>query len=450
MTTSRPIPGLLRSFSALTVAAALTSLAHAADWSDWRAMPDSFQGKVAFRFAPTGKKAGYEYQLRNGYDQKVTIKLLVAGTDEGGAAVSGEQTIALDQGVQSATPAGQKVVYKSMTSVALRAIMFTAAKPKPTAGGFYVPNSEIPALEKAIAQAEKNLKDADHAASAANQAQASVRAQVGSGKGDTSRGGGDERIGATGVGSVVSGQSGATRSAETALKVQERVVQLKKQLAAAKEADVIAQADAEKRAQAALASGESTVPPATVAGVSAAPPTTTESGVSPLTLAKPTLSVDQMKGYSKQAKDALNKKDWPGVEASLKPLLAGSGNAIKDKDRADLYFKLGTAYDNDNKPADAETAYSEAIRLGKQDESLYNNLATVQYSASKFAEAEVSEQAAIKLKSDDASYYFNLGLICAAQNKNKEAEAAYRNALRLDPNNEQIKTHLTDIQKVGK
>jgi tetratricopeptide (TPR) repeat protein len=436
MTPYRYPAALVRSAVAFAATAAVAFPALAADWTDYQPLPDHYQGLVAVRYRALAKQAGYEYQFRNNYGQKVTIKFVTHGKDAGSAAVSAEGSIVLEPGEQTVTGDKQRLAYRELTGAGVTEIHFSGAAPKPTLGGFYAPSVEVPALEKALTAAAKQANAADRAQSAADQAQASLRGSVGAGKGAPGASHSEnDPIAGAGIGDVQAGASGAKDAAERAQKARQMAAGLERQLKEARADDAQAKAAGEARLQEALTA--TTAP-------TAAPAT----GKSPIMLAgdpaRPALSADKMKALYQAAQDANKNKDWPGVEAALKPLLAGSGTAIKEKDRADLYYRLGTAYDNDNKPAEADAAYSEAIRLGVNDDALFNELATVQYSENKYAAAEASEQSAIKLKATDSSYFFNLGLIFSAQNKDKDAEAAYRNALHLDPNNDQIKKHLQD------
>ena len=434
------------------------------DWSDWQGLPDRYQGKILFRLQPVSKKGGYRYQLRNDYGQKVTVQFAIAGTDTEGAPLRDEKTLILEPGERKTRSDEQSVPYANLTNAAVRSIQFSGEIPKPELGGFYSASILIPALQKAIKSAEQTAAAADRDRSDAESSE--IAARTGQDNPRTVSVG-DGTISGSTVGNVVNQQEVSKQAGERAQQAHEQaheqVKSLKQQLADAQAAD--AQAKAGERAlQAALTAPAAkatsaspstvSVPVATSGLVATAtgtlsPPATSSAapGAAGVPADKPTLSAKEMKSLYQSAQDAFGKKNWVGVESVLKPLLAGSGDAIKESDRANLYYRLGTAYDNDNKAPEAEAAYAQAVHLGIRDDSLYNNLATVEYSQNKFPEAEQSEQAAIKIKDSDASYYFNLGLIQAAQQKYADAAASYKSALHLDPGNAQIKKHLDDVQK---
>ncbi len=106
------------------------------------------------------------------------------------------------------------------------------------------------------------------------------------------------------------------------------------------------------------------------------------------------------------------------------------------------YWQLGAVLDHLGHPAEAVTAYREAIRLNPTLTSAYNNLGAALAALGKTDEAITNYYQAIKLNPKDAEAHFNLGTIFEQQGKNPEAIREYNQAVTLKPNYAKARNNL--------
>jgi serine/threonine-protein kinase len=86
-----------------------------------------------------------------------------------------------------------------------------------------------------------------------------------------------------------------------------------------------------------------------------------------------------------------------------------------------------------NKPAEAEREYREALRLKPDFPAAHNNLGILLDDQGRPVEAEREYREALRIKSDLSEAHNNLGVLLADQGKAAEAEKEYREAIRIKP-----------------
>lgn len=100
---------------------------------------------------------------------------------------------------------------------------------------------------------------------------------------------------------------------------------------------------------------------------------------------------------------------------------------------ADVWNKMGIAYQLMLNSTDAERCYRESIKLNPKDPNVYNNLGTVYESLLDHRAAARMYRKAIELDANFALGYKNLATSLMAQHKYKQGRAADARALALDP-----------------
>ncbi|PYS78370.1 MAG: hypothetical protein DMF70_14880 [Acidobacteria bacterium] len=111
---------------------------------------------------------------------------------------------------------------------------------------------------------------------------------------------------------------------------------------------------------------------------------------------------------------------------------------------------LGDALYYQRKYSEAESQYREAIRLESNDSQYNNNLGAALREQKKYGDAEPYFREAVRLAPSNAGYNYNLGDALYDQQKYAEAEPRYREAVRLDPNNTTYQEKLNRVrQKIG-
>jgi len=100
---------------------------------------------------------------------------------------------------------------------------------------------------------------------------------------------------------------------------------------------------------------------------------------------------------------------------------------------AEIWDKLGIAYQVDNKFHSARKAFTNATRINKDYADAWNNIGTVYYMEKKYGRSVKYYQHAIELKGDNASFHVNLGTSYYHLKKFDLAVEEYRTALGIDP-----------------
>lgn len=101
--------------------------------------------------------------------------------------------------------------------------------------------------------------------------------------------------------------------------------------------------------------------------------------------------------------------------------------------RAQVWNKLGIAYQQQSKYRNALEAYKNAARCDKKFAEAWNNLGTVRFMQSKYRASVKYYKHAIQLRSNDAAFHLNLGTAYQYLKKYKQAEQEFSTALDIDP-----------------
>jgi tetratricopeptide (TPR) repeat protein len=101
---------------------------------------------------------------------------------------------------------------------------------------------------------------------------------------------------------------------------------------------------------------------------------------------------------------------------------------------AELWNKMGIAYQLMFNQDEASHCYQTSLRLNPKNSSVMNNLGTVYDSQKEYSNAERMYRKAIKLEPKAGLIYKNLGTNLLAQHKYKKGWEMYQVALKIDPN----------------
>jgi tetratricopeptide (TPR) repeat protein len=100
---------------------------------------------------------------------------------------------------------------------------------------------------------------------------------------------------------------------------------------------------------------------------------------------------------------------------------------------AELYNKIGIAYQRMAKDDDAIANYGQATRLNRKFAAPYNNLGTVYFHQKDNKRAKQLYRKSIKLDAATAPFWSNLGAVYMAERKYSDGAEAYEKAFLLDP-----------------
>ena len=101
---------------------------------------------------------------------------------------------------------------------------------------------------------------------------------------------------------------------------------------------------------------------------------------------------------------------------------------------AQIYNKIGAAYEHILMDDDAKASFERALKMDKKFAEAYNNLGTVYYHQKDYDRAERLYKRAISLNKTDAAVYSNLGALYLVRNKFRDGAEAYQHAFILDSN----------------
>lgn len=90
--------------------------------------------------------------------------------------------------------------------------------------------------------------------------------------------------------------------------------------------------------------------------------------------------------------------------------------------------------------------FTEAINFAPTNHVLYSNRSAAYASLNNFSDALVDAQKTVELKPDWSKGYSRLGAAHLGLHQRDEAVSAYRKGLEIDPNNEALKSGLSDAQ----
>ena len=100
---------------------------------------------------------------------------------------------------------------------------------------------------------------------------------------------------------------------------------------------------------------------------------------------------------------------------------------------AEVWNKLGIAYQMMFNPKDAARCYNASLKLDPRNATVLNNLATVYDSLKEYGAAEKYYRKALKIDPHSALVLRNFGSNQLAQHKYKKGWEAYQSALKIDP-----------------
>jgi tetratricopeptide (TPR) repeat protein len=103
------------------------------------------------------------------------------------------------------------------------------------------------------------------------------------------------------------------------------------------------------------------------------------------------------------------------------------------KKSADLWNKMGIAYQLMLNLNDATRCYKESLKMDSGSAKVYNNLGTVYDSLMQYRAAERMYRKALKLDPHSAVFHKNLGTAMLAQHQYKKGSQEYQAALAIDP-----------------
>jgi tetratricopeptide (TPR) repeat protein len=101
---------------------------------------------------------------------------------------------------------------------------------------------------------------------------------------------------------------------------------------------------------------------------------------------------------------------------------------------AEVWNKLGIAYQLMFNPVEASHCYQASLRLNPKNAQVMNNLGTIYDSEKEYSSAERMYHKALKLDPKSALIRKNLGTNLLSQRKYKKGWEEYKTALELDPN----------------
>jgi Flp pilus assembly protein TadD len=102
-------------------------------------------------------------------------------------------------------------------------------------------------------------------------------------------------------------------------------------------------------------------------------------------------------------------------------------------DSADVWNKMGIAYQLMLNPEHASRCYQTSLRLNPKNPRVMNNLGTIYDSMKEYGSAERMYRKALKMDPRSAMFYKNLGTSLLAEHRYKKGWEEYQTALRLDP-----------------
>jgi tetratricopeptide (TPR) repeat protein len=101
---------------------------------------------------------------------------------------------------------------------------------------------------------------------------------------------------------------------------------------------------------------------------------------------------------------------------------------------AEIWNKLGIAYQLMFNPESASRCYETSLKLNPKSAQVMNNLGTIYDSEKEYGNAERMYHKALKVDPKSALIYKNLGTNLLSQRKYKKGWEVYKTALELDPN----------------
>ncbi len=107
---------------------------------------------------------------------------------------------------------------------------------------------------------------------------------------------------------------------------------------------------------------------------------------------------------------------------------------LKDADPAEVYKYLGSAYDDQKKPKEAEEAYKKSLSHNPNDHVVLSNLGLIYVKThSDLKTGREYYEKALKIKPDYEFALCNMGALCFRQGENDQAIVYYEKAIANNP-----------------
>jgi Ca-activated chloride channel family protein len=113
--------------------------------------------------------------------------------------------------------------------------------------------------------------------------------------------------------------------------------------------------------------------------------------------------------------------------------------------QAEEYLRKGNEFYKQQKFAEAEKEFSEALKKEPSNKTVINNLASTQYRLKKNDEAKKQFEKLATGENDNnskATARYNIGAILSKEKKLEESVEAYKESLRLNPEDKQARENL--------
>lgn len=119
---------------------------------------------------------------------------------------------------------------------------------------------------------------------------------------------------------------------------------------------------------------------------------------------------------------------------------------MSDKEKASQLKDKGNAALNAGNFQEAIRCYSDAIKLDPSNHVLYSNRSAAHCKAGSYSEALDDAEKTVSLKSDWAKGYSRKGAALAYLKRHEDALNAYKEGLQYDPENQQLKDGVKEVQ----
>jgi tetratricopeptide (TPR) repeat protein len=140
---------------------------------------------------------------------------------------------------------------------------------------------------------------------------------------------------------------------------------------------------------------------------------------------QPSVATPQFEPSPEQLGDSLTAHQR--YQAAIEAYQKSPGNS------AELWNKMGIAYQMMFNLENAERCYKKSVKLDPKNAAVLNNLGTVYDSLKNYSSAERMYRKALKIDAQSALIHKNLGTDLLAQHRYKQGWADYQVALALDP-----------------
>ncbi|MDP3927741.1 MAG: tetratricopeptide repeat protein [Bacteroidota bacterium] len=133
------------------------------------------------------------------------------------------------------------------------------------------------------------------------------------------------------------------------------------------------------------------------------------------------------------------KGNWSALISAAKTI-----QIEKEKDAWTCY-RIGQAYQNIGKLAEAEQGFKQALNLANENLNFMNKLAALYVQQGKFNEAKVNFEKSLSLQAKQSEAWVNYGFCLANLNEIDLAFSAYQKALQLDPDLQQAWLNMASL-----